>query len=189
MLDQRLVRRLQAGDTQAFETLVNRHKDRVLRMLVRILGDRQEAEDVAQDVFIAVFRHIHRFRGDARFQTWLLRIAANACRTRLKYLKRRAHDRRISLSQGAEDSQPSLILPSTVPTPEALAMGTRLEAAIADELTQLDPEHRLLIVLRDVEGLPYDEVARVTGLAIGTVKSRLHRARTALKNRVKPHLR
>lgn len=189
--ERRLVRRLKQGDERAFQELVETYQDRVFTLVFRMMGNRQEAEDVAQEVFFSVYRAMHRFRGDARLYTWIYRIAINACNSRLKYLKGRKLDRQQSIDANSPElsqGQARTGLQSSVPGPEAMAQGNRLQQAIARELGQLDPDHRQVLVLRDIQGLPYEDIVKITGLAEGTVKSRLHRARIALKSRLKAEL-
>lgn len=192
--DRRLVRRLRAGDERAFEELVHTYQHRVFGLIYRMIGNRQEAEDLAQEVFLTVHRAIGSYRGDGRFYTWLYRIATNTCKNRIKYLKGRNFHRSVPVEDSPEaqgpaaDGGPTVSLHSQVAGPEAQAEGRRLEHAVQRELAQLEPEHRLLIVLRDVQGLSYQEILKITGLQEGTLKSRLHRARVALKERLKPHM-
>ncbi|TPV93142.1 MAG: sigma-70 family RNA polymerase sigma factor [Myxococcales bacterium FL481] len=189
--DRRLVRRLKQGDERAFRELVLTYQDRVFGLLYRMLGDRQEAEDLAQDVFITVYRAIASYRGEGRFYTWLYRVASNTCKNRIKYLKGRRFHRRAELDDAAhhpDEAGPAISLQSRVPGPEAVVEGNRLELAIQRGLTQLDPDHRLLIVLRDVQGLAYQDIMKITGLAEGTLKSRLHRARVSLRAKIQPLL-
>jgi len=192
--DHRLVLRLRNGDDRAFEELVRIYQNRIFGLSLRMIGNRQEAEDLAQEVFMTVHRAIGSYRGDGRFYTWLYRIAVNTCKNRIKYLKGRHFHRSVPVEDSPEaqvqgtDGGPAVALQSSVAGPEAMAVGHRLQAAIQRELAALEPEHRLLIVLRDVQGMPYQEILRVTGLQEGTLKSRLHRARLALKERLKPHL-
>jgi RNA polymerase sigma-70 factor (ECF subfamily) len=190
--DRRLVRRIRAGDDTAFAELVRHYQGRVFNLSLRMLGNRHEAEDLAQEVFINVHRAIAGWRGDGRFYTWLYRVAANACKNRLKYLQGRAYHRRMSVEDAPEERLDADTgaggLSATVPGPESAAEGSRLEHAIARELAALDEEHRLLIVLRDIQGLSYQDMLRVTGLQEGTLKSRLHRARLALRERLRPYL-
>lgn len=193
--DRRLVRRLRAGDERAFEELVQLYQDRVFGLMLRMIGNRQEAEDLAQEVFITLHRAVASYRGEGRFYTWLYRIATNTCKNRIKYLKGRNFHRSVPVEEtpeahaSASDGGPAVALSSPIAGPEAMTEGNRLQAAIQLEMSQLDPEHRLLIILRDVEGLSYQEMLRVTGLQEGTLKSRLHRARVTLKDRLKPYLR
>ncbi len=192
--DRQLVRRLKAGDQRAFEELVRLYQDRVFALSYRMLGNRQEAEDLAQEVFITVHRAIGSYRGDGRFYTWLYRIASNTCKNRIKYLRGRHFHKSVSVDDTPEaqapagEAGPGVPLQSRVHGPEAMTEGNRLEAAVQRELAALEPEHRLLIILRDVQGMSYQEILRITGLQEGTLKSRLHRARVALKDRLKEHL-
>jgi RNA polymerase sigma-70 factor, ECF subfamily len=192
--DRRLVRRLKQGDERAFQELVHTYQDRIFGMVFRMIGNRQEAEDIAQEVFISVHRGIANYRGEGRFYTWLYRIASNTCKNRIKYLKGRNFHRSSDIDETpaahtqGEDGGPVHSLQSVVPGPEATVTGNRLERAIQAEIAQLDPEHRLLIVLRDIQGLSYAEIINITGLQEGTLKSRLHRARLALKVRLEPYL-
>lgn len=162
--------------------------------MLRMIGNRQEAEDLAQEVFITVHRAISTYRGEGRFYTWLYRIASNTCKNRIKYLRGRNFHRAVPVEESPEaqaesdGNGPTVALQAQIAGPEAMAEGTRLEAAIGREIAQLDPEHRLLIVLRDIEGLSYQEILKITGLQEGTLKSRLHRARIALRDRIKPYL-
>lgn len=158
-----------------------------------MIGNRQEAEDIAQEVFISVHRGIANYRGEGRFYTWLYRIASNTCKNRIKYLKGRNFHRASDIDETPAahtqgEAGPVVALQSVVPGPEATVVGDRLERAIQHEIAQLEPEHRLLIVLRDIQGLSYAEILKITGLQEGTLKSRLHRARIALKARLEPYL-
>jgi len=189
------VRRLKRGDEQAFEAIVRLYQQQVLNLVFRMLGSREEAEDVAQDVFVTVFQSAAGFRGDSKFSTWLYRVTVNHCKNRLKYLKRRGGNRKRPLDEitehemarGSGESQPSYH--AAIPRPDDLAAGRQLERLIQAEIARLDEEHRLLIVLRDIQGLSYQEINDVTSLNIGTIKSRLHRARLALKEQLAKHLR
>jgi len=179
--ERRLVRRLKQRDEEAFREVVTLYQHKVLNLVFRLLGDYEEAQDLSQEVFVAVFKHIDAFRGDARFSTWLYRIATNLCMNRLKYHKRRARDRTQSLTEGPEGDGGMLPLVSNSPTPEKLMAGHQLEVAVQKALANLSEEYRTLIVLRDTEHMAYADIATITGLNEGTVKSRLHRARAALK--------
>lgn len=175
--------RLKARDERAFQELVGAYGDRVFSLVLRMVGDRAEAEDIAQEVFVTVFKSIDTFRAEARLSTWLLRIAANHAKNRIKYLSRRATDR------GGLDEAPEAALADLGKAPtqghvrspdavlEAAERGSALERAVA----ALDEDQRLVVILRDVEELSYEEIGEVTGLPEGTIKSRLHRARAALK--------
>ncbi|HZS39983.1 MAG TPA: sigma-70 family RNA polymerase sigma factor [Polyangia bacterium] len=187
-----LIRRLQQRDERAFEEMVRLYQHKVFNLVYRMIGSAEEAEDIAQEVFVTVFKAIDSFRGESKFSTWLYRIAANHCKNRMKYLGRRSYKATGELDEAAErelqDAQPSAMRPH-VDGPEAVLEGLQLERMVQAGIAALDEEHRALIVLRDVEDLSYDEIASITGLAEGTVKSRLHRARLALKEHMAKHMR
>src|SRR5581483_1195106 len=187
-----LIRRVQQRDERAFEEMVRLYQHKVFNLVYRMIGSAEEAEDIAQEVFVTVFKAIDSFRGESKFSTWLYRIAANHCKNRMKYLGRRSYKATGELDEAAErelqDAQPSAMRPH-VDGPEAVLEGLQLERMVQAGIAALDEEHRALIVLRDVEDLSYDEIASITGLAEGTVKSRLHRARLALKEHMAKHMR
>lgn len=194
--DRRLVKRLKTGDERAFQELVRTYQNRVFGLTFRMLGNRAEAEDLAQEVFLTVFRAIGSYRGEGRFYTWLYRIAANTTKNRIKYLKTRKYNQHSVVLEDSPQAQMPAgeggsdhSLQSQIPGPEAVVRGNRLQQAIQRELAELDAEHRVLIVLRDIEGLTYQDIINITGLAEGTLKSRLHRARMALKKRMEQHMR
>jgi len=175
--DQELVARWRGGDTAAFEALVRRHERRVFRLLVRMLGSPSEAEDVAQETFLNLHRHGHRFRGDARFSTFVYRVAANAALNRRRTIGRgQARERNLAESQAC-----GLATPLPLADPEREAAGAQVRNRVQEALMALSPALRLPLVLYDIEGLGYSEIARVLELAEGTVKSRIHRARQALR--------
>ena len=178
--ERRLVRRLKARDERAFREFILAHERLVFNLVFRMLGNYEEAEDVSQEVFVTVFKAIGTFKGKSRLSTWLYRIAANHAKNRLKYLSRRRADRRQSLEVTSE-SEIHRARPNYQDAPESVAIGLELERLVQDALTRLEDDHRLIIVLRDLEHLSYEEIAEITGLTMGTVKSRLHRARAALK--------
>jgi RNA polymerase sigma-70 factor, ECF subfamily len=192
--ERRLVRRLRRGDERAFATIVRTYQQRVFNMVFRFLGNREEAEDVAQDVFVTVYQSAASFRGDSKFSTWLYRVTVNHCKNRLKYLKRRGRHMgrpldeiaEHQIAQGSGETQPAYH--AAIPRPDDLAAGRQLEALIQREMAKMDEDHRLLLVLRDIQGLSYQEMAEVTGLNVGTIKSRLHRARLALKEALTRHM-
>lgn len=179
-----LCRRIAAGDEGAFEILVVRYQDRVFSFCLRFLGDRAEAEDVAQDVFLTLYRSAQDFRGDSSFSTWLLRIAKNQSLNRIKYLARRGKAGRRSLDELGEERLASTERAAEERSPHELVEGGQTSAIVQQAIATLEPEHRAVVVLRDVEDLSYEEIAGITGLPIGTVKSRIHRARTALAERL-----
>lgn len=179
--DQDLVARCRGGDREAFAELVRKYQNRVLTLATRMLDNRSEAEDVAQDIFIKVFQSLHDFRGASRFSTWLYRVTVNHC---LNYIRRRTRQQQTLV--GAEPAEWMQESPTSNPH-------KRLEekerwVLVQAKLQVLSPEHRTIILLRDFEGLSYEEIADVLQLETGTVKSRLHRARMELKALLEPYL-
>ena len=175
--DRELVARWRSGETAAFEALVQRHERRVFRLLVRMLGSHSEAEDVAQETFLNLHRHGHRFRGEARFSTFVYRVAANAALNRRRSLGRsQARERSLAASDASGVATPLAPI-----DPEREAAGAQVRSRVQEALLALNPTLRLPLVLYDIEGLGYAEVAQVLELAEGTVKSRIHRARQALR--------
>ena len=168
--DETLVERTLAGHLAAFATLVERHRPVVLRVAARIVGD-DEADDVAQDAFLRAFHRLSQFRGESPFRSWLLRITHNAA---LNALERK---RPVPLEDDADEHVEPAGLPRTpVDALEASERRERLRA----KLRLMQPTHRAVLVLRDLEGLSYEEIARVTDSPLGSVKGRLHRARKEL---------
>jgi len=175
--DLELVERWRSGELRAFEELVRRHERRVFRLLLRMLGNREEAEDVAQETFLNLHRNGHRFRSESRFSTFVYRVAVNAALNRRRSLgRRRARMQALEHRQAAGDD-----LPQTPRGPEDQALGGEVRRRVQDAIVRLAPTLRTPLVLYDIEGLPYAEIASVLAIAEGTVKSRIHRARRALR--------
>ncbi len=185
--DDELVSAFQRGERVAFEVLVRRHHDRVFGICVRMLGSPQWAEEAAQEVFVRVFRSLHRFRGESRFTTWLYQVAINHCRNVQAFRGRRQERRHDSLDAEREDEDGSTHkrqLADDRPDAEAeLLLHQRLEL-VQEELARLDPLWKEILVLRDVEGLSYEEIGQTLELSPGTVKSRIFRARAQLRERI-----
>jgi RNA polymerase sigma-70 factor (ECF subfamily) len=178
--------RLRARDERAFQELVNESGDRVFNLVLRMVGDRAEAEDIAQEVYVTVWKSIDTYRGEAKLSTWLLRIAANHAKNRIKYLARRATDKG-GLDEAPESAMADLgkaPAQAHVSSPEAALEAAERGTALEQAIASLDEDHRLVLVLRDIEELAYEEICVITGLPEGTVKSRIHRARLALKERL-----
>jgi len=176
-----LVNRWKDGDEGAFEELVKRHEQRVFRLLMRMMGTREEAEDVAQETFLSLHRHGRRFRAESRFSTFVYRVAANAALNRRRSLGRsRARIEKLKVRTEAGDD-----LPVAPRNPEDATAGAELTARVREALQQLSPSLRMPVILYDIEGLSYGEIAKVLGIAEGTVKSRIHRARKALRDELK----
>ena len=174
-----LVDRLRAGDARAFEELVRAYQHRVFGVAVRMLGDRTEAEDVAQEVFLRVHAAVRDFRGEAKLSTWLYTIASRLCLNRLASgERRRTH---------AGDETLMRLPSADAGAAAALERGER-DAALQQAIAALPEERRIVVVLRDVEGLSYEEIAQALDLEPGTVRSRLHRARLDLKDKLERFL-
>jgi RNA polymerase sigma-70 factor (ECF subfamily) len=168
--DLRLVQATLGGDLRAFDALVERHRDVVFRVTARIVGSDQEAEDATQDTFLRAFHRLERYRGEGPFRTWLLRIAHNTAVTYVTRAGRVATQSLEAVPETGPDSGPARSPAEQLERRERL---TRLDTKVKG----LSPGHRTVLVLRDIEGLSYDEIARVTDSPVGTVKARLHRAR------------
>jgi len=179
--DADLVQRWQAGDEAAFAELIKRHESRVFRLLYRMMGSREDAEDLTQETFLSLHRHGHRFRAEAKFSTFVYRVAANAALNRRRSLGRgRARIEKLKHRQLAGDD-----LPSSPRDPEDSTLGVELSEHVKVALDELSPSLRMPVVLYDIEGLAYGEIAKILGIAEGTVKSRIHRARGALREHLK----
>jgi RNA polymerase sigma-70 factor (ECF subfamily) len=173
--DEELVRRSQAGDARAYGELVRRYQDRIYSLCLRWLRSPDLAEELAQDTFVSAWRGIGSFRGEARFSTWIFRIAVNLCKNKRLYNQRRAYDRHDPADSPGEERSVQLVDPSAGTDRETHRSEAErlLQAALAD----LDEGYRAIILLRDIEGMDYGEIASLLDLPVGTVKSRLHRAR------------
>jgi len=185
-----LIVRLKERDPSAFDEIMRRYGDKVFSLSYRMLGNRHEAEDVAQEVFITVFKTVDTFRGEAKFSTWLLRIAANQSKNRIKYLARRPTDGTGEVDDAAPSvngGTPGPVAHAQIDAPDTLLEAAEMEALMQQAIATLDEEHRLLVILRDVEELSYQEIGEITTLPEGTIKSRLHRARMAIKEYLDRH--
>ncbi len=183
----RFIAALRRREPRAFNALVLRYQDRVFGLVFRILGNPDDAREVAQEVFVSVFEKIESYRGDAAISTWLFRIAVNHAKNRLKYMARRRERQKDSfddLPVGVSSGQ----LNAEVPRPDQVQGRRHVATVVEKALASLDEDQRVVVVLRDVEGQSYEDIAAITGLELGTVKSRIHRARHRLKQFLLPHL-
>ncbi|MGN7725681.1 RNA polymerase sigma factor RpoE [Luteimonas sp. 22616] len=183
-LDQELVRRVQRGDSAAFDLLVRKYQHRIAALIGRYIADWSECQDVAQDTFIRAYRAIGNFRGDAQFYTWLHRIAVNTAKNHLVAHKRRPPTEDIDVSD-AEQFDSGIRLRDT-DTPDRELARQQMEQVVMRAVDALPEELRTAITLREVEGLSYDEIAQRMDCPIGTVRSRIFRAREAIDAELKP---
>ncbi len=179
-----LVQRCAAGDEEACVDLVNEHQRMVYQLGLHLLGDPEEARDLSQEVFLRVFRTIGGFRGHSALRTWIYRIVINQARNRQRWWKRRHRSEVVSLDEHLEQFG-DVSAPVERTTPERVFGQKELASQIWQALESLPFEQRTAIVLREIDGLSYDEIAFSLGVAVGTVKSRLTRAREALRARLK----
>jgi len=184
--DGELVTRTVKGDVEAFAVLVERHQDYIFNAVVHLVGSRHDAEDVAQEVFLKAYRGLKGFRKDASFKTWLYGIMLNSVRSRWRTRGRRP--KVLSLQQENRDGDPMPDPPGDAPGPLENAIRSDGVEILRRAIDQLETELKEVIVLRDIEGLSYEELAATLSVPMGTVKSRLFRARSALKDQVAPVL-
>ena len=181
--DEDLVRRSKNNDLQAFEELICRYERKIYNIAYRMMGNYEDANDIAQEAFLRAFQALNGFRGDASFSTWLCRIVTNLCRDELRKRYRfsvESLDEEICLSEGEVKKQ----IPSSNPGPEEIYERQELQQRLQDLLMTLSPEFRLAIVLRDIQGLTYQEIAEQMECSMGTVKSRISRGRNYLKEKL-----
>jgi RNA polymerase sigma-70 factor (ECF subfamily) len=180
------IERLRAGEAAAFDRLVQERSSDVYALLYRMTEDAEEARDLTQETFLRIFQSIDRFRGDADLKTWIYRIAINQARNRWRWWRRRRRDVTVSLdAESREDEQPlSARLRDSSIDPEQEALMRERELALRNALRTLGRSYREVVILRDVEGLSYEEVAATLEISIGTVKSRLSRGRQELRRKI-----
>lgn len=178
-----LIQRCAAGDEDAFAELVNEHQRMVVQLALNLLGDRDEALDLAQEVFLRVFRTIGRFRGQSTLKTWIYRIAVNQARNRHRFWRRRHRGEQVSLD--AHVATHGDFVSAAESGPERMLAQKELAWRLKNALDDLPFDQRSVIVLREIDGLRYDEIAYSLGVAVGTVKSRLTRARQTLRRELR----
>lgn len=186
-IDQQLVERAQRGDKHAFELLVGKYQRKLIRLLSRFIRDSTEVEDVAQEAFIKAYRALPNFRGDSAFYTWLYRIGINTAKNYLVAAGRRAPTSTSMDAEEAEELGESELL-QDVNTPENEMMSRQVAETVNQTLGKLPEELRTAITLREMEGLSYEEIATIMNCPIGTVRSRIFRAREAIAEQLKPML-
>ena len=179
--DEDLIEKFQRGDIYAYELIVKRYKDQLLNFVYRFLGNQEEAEDVVQETFLRVYRNRHAYQRVAKFSTWIYTIAGNLARTELRRRNRR---RIFSLSNmGVDDKEYEIS--DEFSSPEKHTNTVLSEEIIQKEINKLSPKFREVIILRDIQELSYEEISKIIRVPIGTVKSRVNRARLRLQSRLK----
>jgi RNA polymerase sigma-70 factor (ECF subfamily) len=186
-VDQQLVERAQRGDKHAFGLLVAKYQRRLGRLISRFVRNTAEAEDVTQDAFIKAYRALPAFRGDSAFYTWLYRIGINTAKNHLVSQGRRAPTSTPFDAEEAEDFEDAALL-HEVATPENELMSKQVVAVVNSSLQELPDDLRTALTLREIEGLSYEEIAAVMDCPIGTVRSRIFRAREAIATNLRPLL-
>src|SRR5512140_148843 len=186
-LDRQLVERAQRGDKHAFELLVSKYQRKLSRLLSRFVKDQAEVEDVAQEAFVKAYRALPSFRGDSAFYTWLYRIGSNTAKNHLVAMGRRAPTTTEFDSEEAEGFDDGEQL-RDINTPENVMMSKQIGAAVDETMERLPEELRTAITLREIECLSYEEIAAIMNCPIGTVRSRIFRAREAIAEKLRPLL-
>ena len=188
--DLMLVERTVAGDQRAYGLLVTKYQRRIERLIGRMVRDVDLVEDIAQETFIRAYRALHQFRGDAQFYTWLYRIAVNTAKKSLMDMKRNPVISENALRSGGDDDETSRLGHelTSEETPETVLAAREIAQAVNAAMEALPEDLRQAVTLREIEGLSYEDIAEAMGCPIGTVRSRIFRAREAISQRVKPLL-
>jgi len=186
-LDNLLIERFKDGDQEAFQEIVSRYWDRIYARVHQLLKNRQDAEEVTQDAFVRAHRGLEKFRGDSAFSTWLYQIATNLAHNKYWYWFRRKRSESISLEQSlTDDSDFSLIdiCPVEGPDPSEATLTQEFVDKVAENMDHLTDKHQEILVMRNVQNMSYEDIASQLGLSIGTVKSRIARARASLRQKM-----
>lgn len=179
--EQNLIEKSKKGDADAFSELILAYEKKIISFTYRMLGNTEDAEDAAQEVFVKAYRAISGFDGKSSFKTWLYKIASNVAMDELRKRKRRNSDKTISLYSESEDGEYELPLSSEKDEPFEEARKNELQKVLQNAIGELKDEYRLVVVMRDVQNISYEDIAKTTGLSLGTVKSRISRGRLSLK--------
>jgi RNA polymerase sigma-70 factor, ECF subfamily len=185
--DRVLVDRFKSGDAAAFDEMVGRYWDRIYSMVNQLLRNSEDAEEVTQDAFIRAHRGLANFRGESAFSTWLFQIATNLARNRYWYWWRRKRDKSVSLDAPVSaDNNTTLaeIIPAEVETPDDITVTREFVSRIGSGMERLGAKHREILILRNVKNQSYEEIAAILGISVGTVKSRIARARESLRSKL-----
>jgi RNA polymerase sigma-70 factor (ECF subfamily) len=186
--DNELVARYLAGESRRFQELVERYQDRMVNFIQRSIGDRDRAQDLAQEVFIRVYRHLKRFDPEKKFSTWIYTIASNLAKNELRNRSRNPLVLFQTLTSSWEDDHRPLQFEDSSMRPDDLYRKRRLQELVEQAAAELPEHHREVFVLREIEGKSYEEIAEITGTQLGTVKSRLNRARNRFAQIIEPWL-
>src|SRR5881394_2182307 len=188
--DSAVVSAFLGGEERAFQELVERYQTRLLNFIYRTIGDREKAEDLVQEVFIRVYRHLHRFDRSKKFSTWVCTIASNLAKNELRNRSRNplVLFQTLRGSQNGEEEERPLQFEDTTSRPDDLYRKRHLRELVEDSVAKLPEHHRQVFVLRELEGKSYEEIAEITACNLGTVKSRLNRARTAFAAIIEPYV-
>jgi len=186
--DNDVVARFLDGDERAFQELVERYQVRLLNFIYRTIGDRERAEDLVQEVFLRVYRHIHRFDRSKKFSTWVYTIASNLAKNELRNRARNPLVLFQTIKGNWEDEDKPLQFEDPKPGPEKIYEQHRIRELVENGMTTLPEHHQQVLELREIQGLKYEEIAELTDCTLGTVKSRLNRARNALAAVIGPKI-
>jgi RNA polymerase sigma-70 factor (ECF subfamily) len=184
--DWQLVQRVQGGDKTAFDVLVLKYQHKIVKLVMRYVQDPSESQDVAQEAFIKAYKALPNFRGESAFYTWLYRIAINTAKNYLVARKRRPLDYDVDLQDPTQYEMQARV--SDIATPEGHALGEEVREVVAEAVEKLPEDLRMAIVLREIEGMSYEEIAQAMDCPVGTVRSRIFRAREAIDSRLRPLL-
>ena len=181
MSEKELVNLLKKGDRDAFNILIEQYQGKVYNIAVGMLNDQEDALDASQEVFINIYRGVGSFKENSSLSTWIYRVCANVCKDFLRKRMRKANV--ISLDSKTDDDEPMQI-PDDAPTPERISEQTELQRRVREAMDQLSNEYKEVLVLCDIEGLSYEEISKILKIPEGTVKSRINRARQALRKKI-----
>jgi len=191
LVEGQFIERLKRGEAAAFETLVNERSGEIYGLLYRLTENNEEARDLTQETFLRAFQSIQHFRGESDLRTWIYRIAINQARNRWRWWRRRRRDSTVSLDSSVENGGPTLVATlrsENVPSPEQDALAHEREKALRVALKSLRRVYRETVILRDIEGFAYEEIATALDISVGTVKSRLARGRQELRRKLEGSL-
>ncbi|NLB88242.1 MAG: sigma-70 family RNA polymerase sigma factor [Syntrophomonadaceae bacterium] len=183
-LEEQLVKKSLQGDTEAFEELVFQYQNKIYALAYRYMGNEEDAYDMTQEAFLKAYRSLRTFKGDSSFGTWLYRVATNVCLDELRRRKRRITTLSLDEPLATDEGEVEKEIPDTSPTADIIYEQKEFSKYIQNTLDQMKAEHKTVIILRDVMELSYEEIAEILNCSLGTVKSRLSRARNALRKKL-----